>query len=130
MIQRFIDHFVAKIEERRERFTRVVLDAQEGADTLVISYGITARSAREAVIQARHRNRFVSHLMILSIWPVPEKVIREAAREVKRVIVPELNMGQYILEVQRVLGPGIDVIGVNKMDTTLLSPDEILKRLA
>ncbi|MBI5197459.1 MAG: 2-oxoacid:acceptor oxidoreductase subunit alpha, partial [Nitrospirae bacterium] len=77
----------------------------------------------------RQRGRGVSHLIIHSIWPVPEKAIREAAREVKRVIVPELNMGQYILEVRRVLGPAVDLVGVNKMNTTLLSPEEILAKI-
>jgi 2-oxoglutarate ferredoxin oxidoreductase subunit alpha len=128
-IQRFIDHFVAKIEDRRERLARVSFDPEEGAEILVISYGITARSAREAVREARRRNRRASHLMVHSIWPVPEKAIREAAAGVRRVIVPEMNMGQYLLEVQRVLGPGVEVAGVQKMDTTLISPEEILAEM-
>jgi 2-oxoglutarate ferredoxin oxidoreductase subunit alpha len=47
---------------------------------------------------------------------------------IKKVIVPEMNMGQYILDIQRLASPGIDIIGVNKMDTTLISPTEILNQ--
>jgi 2-oxoglutarate ferredoxin oxidoreductase subunit alpha len=45
----------------------------------------------------------------------------------KRVIVPEMNMGQYLLEIQRLAPSGVEVIGVNKMNTSLLSPGEIEK---
>jgi 2-oxoglutarate ferredoxin oxidoreductase subunit alpha len=47
---------------------------------------------------------------------------------IKRVVVPEMNMGQYIQEIQRLIPTGVEVVGVNKMDTTLLSPDEIIER--
>jgi 2-oxoglutarate ferredoxin oxidoreductase subunit alpha len=129
IVQRFIDHLVSKIEKRKDRLCRVSADLADGADLLVISFGITARSAREAVKMARERGRRVSHLMIHSIWPVPETAIRSAARGVRRVVVPELNTGQYVLEVQRVIGSGAEVVGGHKMDTTLLSPGAILDRL-
>jgi 2-oxoglutarate ferredoxin oxidoreductase subunit alpha len=129
IVQRFIDHLVSKIEKRKDRLCRVSADLADGADLLVISFGITARSAREAVKMARERGSRVSHLMIHSIWPVPETAIRSAARGVRRVVVPELNTGQYVLEVQRVIGSGAEVVGVHKMDTTLLSPEAILDRL-
>ncbi|MBI4716099.1 MAG: pyruvate flavodoxin/ferredoxin oxidoreductase [Nitrospirae bacterium] len=128
-IQRLIDHFVAKIEDRREELTRIVFDRQEGAETLVVSYGITARSAREAVAAARKEGNRVSHLLVYSLWPVPETAIREAARGVRRVVVPEMNMGQYRLEIERIVGREAEVAGVNKMDTTLISPVEIMEAL-
>jgi 2-oxoglutarate ferredoxin oxidoreductase subunit alpha len=47
---------------------------------------------------------------------------------VSRVVVPEMNMGQYVQEIERLAPRGVDVIGVGKMNTTLLSPGEILER--
>jgi 2-oxoglutarate ferredoxin oxidoreductase subunit alpha len=57
---------------------------------------------------------------------VPEKVIRAAMERKKKVIVPEMNLGQYILEIKRLAPPDIEVIGVLKMNTKLISPQEIM----
>jgi 2-oxoglutarate ferredoxin oxidoreductase subunit alpha len=63
-----------------------------------------------------------------TLWPVPESAIRSALRGIKKVIVPEMNMGQYRIEVERLAPPGVEIVGVNKMDTTLVSPQEILDK--
>lgn len=127
-IQRFIDHYEAKIMRHRDEIAMVRADLQDGADTLVISYGITARSAAEAVAAARRYGKKISHLVIYTIWPSPEKQILEAARGAKRIVVPELNAGQYRLEIERIVGREIEVVGVNKFNTELLSPEEIIAR--
>lgn len=107
-------------------FTR--LDAQDGATTLIVSYGITARSMVEAAQHARANGKRVSTLTIQSLWPLPEKSLRDALRGITRVIVPELNLGQYRLESERVayaLDPRPQVIGVNRVDGELIAPEEI-----
>ena len=62
------------------------------------------------------------------MFPVPEKVIRSALKGIKKVIVPEMNMGQYLIEIERLACGSAEVIGVNKMDTTLISPQMILEK--
>jgi 2-oxoglutarate ferredoxin oxidoreductase subunit alpha len=47
---------------------------------------------------------------------------------VATIVVPEMNMGQYRVEIQRLAPAGVEVVGVGKMDTTLVSPSEILER--
>lgn len=128
IIQEMIDHFHAKIERAADKIALVRKDLQEGAETLVISYGIISRSARVAVDEARSRGAKISSLVLQTLWPVPESAIRSAMRGVKKVVVPEMNMGQYLVEIQRIAPRDIKVVGVNKMDTTLLSPREILDR--
>jgi 2-oxoglutarate ferredoxin oxidoreductase subunit alpha len=128
VIQEMIDHFHAKIERAADKIALVKADVQEGAETLVVSYGVISRSARVAVDEARSQGAGVSSLVLQTLWPVPESAIRSAMKGVKKVVVPEMNMGQYLLEVQRIAPRDVEVIGVNKMDTTLLSPREILDR--
>jgi 2-oxoglutarate ferredoxin oxidoreductase subunit alpha len=70
----------------------------------------------------------VSSLTLQSLYPVPRTVLIKALAGIKRVVVPEMNMGQYIQEIQRLIHTGVEVVGVNKMNTTLLSPDEIIER--
>jgi 2-oxoglutarate ferredoxin oxidoreductase subunit alpha len=128
VIQEMIDHYIAKIEAAADDLTLVKEDYEEGAETLVISYGIISRSAAVAVREARLKGRRVSFLVLQTLWPVPEKAIRDAMSGVKKVIVPEMNMGQYLVEIERLAPPSIELVGVGKMDTTLLSPREIIER--
>ncbi|MFH1754952.1 MAG: pyruvate flavodoxin/ferredoxin oxidoreductase [Candidatus Latescibacterota bacterium] len=127
-IQEMIDHYAAKINAAVEDMTLVKADLEDGADILVISYGIISRSVAVAVKEARSQGVKISSLVLQTIWPVPEKAIQTAMRGVKKVIVPEMNMGQYLIEIERLAPRDIEVVGVNKMNTTLISPREILER--
>ena len=128
VIQRMIDHYAAKIESAEEDIALVKQDIEADAETLMISYGITSRSVAVAVKKMREQGYKVSSLTLQSLYPVPRTALSKALAGIKRVVVPEMNMGQYIQEIQRLIPTGVEVVGVNKMDTTLLSPDEIIER--
>lgn len=133
-VARLNEHLAAKIEAHREEIELVSSDPQPGAKALVISYGITARSAIDAVHMSRRNGKKVSNLIILSLWPVPETAITKALRGIQRVIVPELNLGQYRLEMERLInrtdiGARPEVVGVNRVDGELISPQQILEEL-
>jgi 2-oxoglutarate ferredoxin oxidoreductase subunit alpha len=124
-IGEMIDHYRAKIERSADRLARFRTDREEGAETLVVSYGIVSRSAAVAVREARRRGAKISSIVLQTLWPVPESALRRAMAGMKRVIVPEMNLGQYRREIERLAPPGAEVVGVNKMNTTLLAPGEI-----
>ncbi len=128
VIQEMIDHYAAKIDRAIDDITLVKKDFEEGAEVLLISYGIVSRSTAVAVREARSQGHKVSSLVLQTLWPVPEKVIKAAMTGVKKVVVPEMNMGQYLIEIRRLAPPGIEVVGVCKMNTTLVSPTEILEQ--
>ena len=125
---RINQHLNAKILEAVDEISHVDLDIQQGAETLIISFGITAPSAAEAVDIARSQGARVSALTVYSLWPVPQREIRRALRGIKKIVVPEMNMGLYLREIQRLASDGQDVIGVNRVDGGLIEPGEILKR--
>jgi len=127
-IQAMIDHFHAKIDGAADEIALVKEDLQPDAETLVLSYGVTSRSASVAVRRAREKGRKVSSLVLQTLFPVPEKAVRRAMNGVRRIVVPEMNMGQYVLEVERLAPRGVEVVSVGKMNTTLVSPQEILDR--
>jgi 2-oxoglutarate ferredoxin oxidoreductase subunit alpha len=128
VIQEMIDHYTAKIDGAAEEIALYRHDPQEGAETLVVSYGVTSRAAAVAVRKARVGGRKVSSLVLQTLYPVPETILRRAMEGMRRVIVPEMNLGQYRFEVERLAPAGVQVSGVNRMDTTLISPDDILVR--
>jgi 2-oxoglutarate ferredoxin oxidoreductase subunit alpha len=125
-IQEMVDHYAAKIESAVDDLTLVKTDFQKGAEILVVSYGITSRSAAVAVQEARSQGKKVSCLVLQTLWPVPESAIKSAMRGMKKIVVPEMNMGQYLKEIEGLAPPQAAVVGVSKMDTTLVSPQEIL----
>lgn len=100
-------------------------DGTKDARTLVVAYGATARSARHAVELARQHGRRVGFLKLKTLWPFPEEVVEEAAEGTRRVVVPEMNLGQLALEVERVVGRR-KVRRVNRADGEMLKPAEIL----
>jgi len=97
----------------------------EEADTLVVAYGVTARSACHAVKLARLRGRRAGLLQLKTLWPFPEEIVMRAAERIHRVVVPEMNLGQIALEVERVVGRR-KVRRVNRADGGILRPGEIL----
>jgi len=127
-VRRLNEHLSAKIENHLDEITLTRANFQGGAETLIISYGITTCSVDEAVSIARRKGIKVSSLTIHSLWPVPEKQIRDAINGVKRVVIPELNLGQYRREIERLANEEQDVIGVHRVDGELISPIEILDR--
>lgn len=126
-------HLDAKIEAHKEEIELTSADLQPGSRSLVVSYGITALSALEAVANARREGQKVSSLVLHSVWPVPESAITKALQGVERVIVPELNLGQYGRELERLAstqftsGSHLKVVGVNRVDGELIAPEQIME---
>jgi 2-oxoglutarate ferredoxin oxidoreductase subunit alpha len=73
----------------------------EDADVVVVSYGISARIAVRAVQDARQRGLKVGMLRLRTAWPFPEERIRSLSRRVRGFVVPEINLGQMVREVER-----------------------------
>jgi 2-oxoglutarate ferredoxin oxidoreductase subunit alpha len=127
-LDRLNRHLMEKIEKHASEIALTRADIEEGAETLIISYGITAQSMFAAVELARERGIKVSALGIQTLWPVPEKAIRKVMKKAKRVFVPELNFGQYRREIERLAQPQQEIIGINRVDGGLITPDDILKK--
>lgn len=120
-VGRLNEHLRAKIEEHRDEIELVVADLDAGADTLFLSYGSTAGAMREAVTNLRAAGHAVSALTIQSLWPVPETAIAAALTGVRRVIVAELNHGQYRREIERLAG-SVQVEGLHRVDGESIPP--------
>ena len=124
-----IGPWIARVFRKIERNLRDIFiyetDQVEDAEAVIIAYGATARSARHAVKQARERGLKVGFLRLSTIWPFPEEIVEDVAERIHRVIVPEMNLGQLALEVERVVGRR-KVIRVGKANGEMIAPREIL----
>jgi len=119
-------HLAAKIEDHLDELEFLSLDLQPGARTVVVSYGVTAGAVRAAVRQARREGRALSSVTVHGLWPVPERALRRAVEAHERVLVAELNAGQYRRELAR-LSPGRDVRGLCRLDGEIVSPSQVLE---
>jgi 2-oxoglutarate ferredoxin oxidoreductase subunit alpha len=126
-IEKKLTHLRDKIMLNRRAMDLVRRDLDPAADTLVVSYGLPDGAARVAVRRARGMGAAVSHLTLLGLWPIAEEVIREAADEsrIRRVILPELNIGLYVNELRRIVHHA-DVQSILRFDGGLISPEQIL----
>ncbi len=121
-------HLWEKIAAHRHELEHVHLDLEEGAETLFIAFGTTARAMEEAVALGRKQGMHLSSATLHTLWPVPEQSIRQAARGVHRVIVAELNPGLYVREIERLLAPhGIEVRSLHRIDGKLIPPQDFLE---
>jgi len=93
-----------KIRVNRKDIIRCEEYGIEDADIIVCAYGITARVARRAVQQARDAGIRAGLLRLITIWPFAEDRIRELAQQAEAFVVPEINYGQIVLEVERCAG--------------------------
>jgi len=124
-----MDRLFAKINDNLDDIIMIEEDIRPEDNIVVLAYGSTVRSAISAVNEARKEGINAGWLKLKTIWPFAEKRIKELAEGVDTIIVPELNMGQLIIEVERNACALADVVGVNKYDGTLIKPEEILNRI-
>lgn len=118
-----------KIRRASDELVMVEQDGVEDADVVVVSYGITSRVAERGIQMARAQGLKVGRLRLLCVWPFPEKLIRSLARRVKALVVPELNMGQIVLEVERCARGQCEVISVPHAGGSVHQPAEILEAI-
>ena len=101
----------------------------EDADLVIIAFGCVARSAHRAMVEARAMGLKVGLLKLITLWPFPRRFVEPLTRAGKTLLIPEMNMGQISREVKRVNQGMTPVITVNKIDGTLITPQEILDKI-
>ncbi len=122
---RELRRMVCKVQDKVHElamFNRYRLD---DASLAIISYGITSRPAQSAVDHLRDDGVRAGLLSLKTLWPFPDHLVREVSERVERIIVPELNMGQLVREIERAAAGRCEVIPVGRIDGHLLTPDQI-----
>jgi 2-oxoglutarate ferredoxin oxidoreductase subunit alpha len=128
-IQPWFGRIFRKIDGHVSDIVRVQGEHLEDAKVAIVSYGATARSAREAMTLARAKRRRVGALKLLTIWPFAREEIDRLAESVEKIIVPEMNLGQLVLEVERVVAGRCRVVPVGRSDGEMVTPQQILAAL-
>ena len=118
------DRLRDKLETSLDTFTFFDEHQTPDADALVITYGISARAAMTAAKKLSDSGTPVSVLTLKTLWPLPEELIKNKATPYSRVFVIEMNLGQYVNEIRRIL-PDHSVLFLGQMDGNLITPSQI-----
>ncbi len=128
-INAFLMRLNTKLDRYRDDIVQVERTDLDDARVAVITFGSSARSARQAVRAARAEELPVGMLRIQTLWPFPTEEIRALRGQITHAIVPELNLGQVAHEVEHALGCDVDVVRINRISGDPIPPDEILETI-
>lgn len=99
------------------------------ADILLVAIGSSARAARQAVKMAREKGIKAGLFRPITLWPFPDEKLRGLAKKAQAIIVPEMNLGQLSLEVERVAHRDIRIEGVHSAGGEAINPTQIMKAI-
>lgn len=118
-----------KIMHVQDEITHFEEFFMEDAQYAVVAYGGTARTVYEAVRTAREQGLKVGMVRLMTIWPFADKIIKKTAKQVKAILVPELNYGQLVGEVERAAGGNARVKLLAKYNTEIFTPQELVNAI-
>lgn len=126
---KMIRHLTDKIEKNKADIVKTKRFEMDDAEYVIVAYGGSVRSALGAMKLARKKGLKVGVLQLITVWPVADQEITEVLHTAKAVFVPELNLGQYIAEIQKYNTNNIPLVGINRVDSYAILPSQILEKI-
>jgi 2-oxoglutarate ferredoxin oxidoreductase subunit alpha len=123
---RLVRRLIDKIRLNADRIIKLQEEHLDDAEVVIVSYGISARTAKSAVAMARAKGCRVGFLRLITVWPFPEQRIRELSRRISAFVVPEINFGQIAREVERCAGGRAHTLAVTHAGGAIHHPGKIL----
>jgi 2-oxoglutarate/2-oxoacid ferredoxin oxidoreductase subunit alpha len=124
--EQMMERLIRKIRANRDSIIRTENVCLDDAEVVVVAYGISARSARHAVQEARAKGIRAGLIKLETVWPFPEELIRSVASRVRALVMPEINAGQMVLELERCAGGACPVRLVAQYGGALIPPVKVL----
>ncbi len=123
----FVRRLMGKVLEHRAEITRTEPLYLDDADVVFVTFGAMARSAKEAVKLGRAAGHRLGMLRLETVWPFPDEEVRAAVSGARRVVVPEMSLGQFEREVRRAIaGIDVEVVPLQRVDTHFITYEQML----
>lgn len=126
--QKLVQRLCDKIRKNSDKIVQVKEVMMEDAEIAVVAYGIESRAALSAVRKARNEGIKAGLLRLVTLWPFPDKQVAEVAKNTKMLVVPEMNYGQLVREVERA-AKSTPVTFLPKLGEEPHRPEEILEAI-
>ncbi len=127
--EKCVRRLVDKIRLNADKIVKFEEEDIDNCDVVVVSYGITSRVALRAIQKAKEKGIKVGHLRLITVWPFPEKRIKQISEKVKAFVMPEINYGQVYFELERVVGGKASVHLVPHGGGTVHNPEVIYQKI-
>jgi len=127
--EKLVRRLVEKIRKNTDEIVEYEEEGTDDAEIVVLSYGISSRVAIPAIQKARKEGLKVGVLRLVVVWPFPEKRVFELSKKIKSFIVPEINYGQIVLEVERAVHGNCEAIVVPHGGGWVHNPEDIYKAI-
>lgn len=124
-----VRHLMDKVNKHTEDIIWLEEEDVEGAEIVIMAYGISSRVVRPAIARARKEGIKVGLIKMVTVWPFPEKRVRELANQVKSLIMVEMNYGQVYLDMERCAAEKCRTYLVGSAGGTVHNPDDIYKTI-
>ncbi len=129
-----IDYCIKRINNKLKKYYDdiVMVEKMEEEDSkiAVLTYGSTARPVKSAIEMAKKNGIKVDFIRPITIWPFPEKEVREMASRVDKILVPEMNFeGQVAGLVRQSIEGAAEVIQFNKISGLPMYAEEIYQQI-
>ncbi len=121
-----VARLVNKIRDHRSEIIQLEEQHLDDAEVVVVSYGISARTSLWPIEMARREGIRVGYLRLISVWPFPDERIRGLAKGIRAFVVPEINMGQIVREVERCAAGQAMTFAANRAGGDILEPHYVL----
>ncbi|WP_300726305.1 3-methyl-2-oxobutanoate dehydrogenase subunit VorB [uncultured Bacteroides sp.] len=122
-------HMQAKYEEIQAKEYRYEEIDCNDAEYLIVAFGSCARIAQKAMEHAREEGVKVGLFRPITLWPFPSKPLADRAKQVKGILVVELNSGQMIEDVQLAVKCSVPVEHFGRLGGIVPDPDEVIDAL-
>ena len=119
------NRIIRKVNRCRDELVEYKEFMMDDAEICVISFGSVSRSSLRAIKELREEGIKVGHFRPVTMWPFPDKEIAELSKRVKHIIVPEINAGQMVLEVERAVKGKCEIHAHSLLNGELYKPAEI-----
>lgn len=99
----------------------------EDATVVVVCYGFTARSSLFAVERMREEGKKIGVVRLKTLWPFASEVISDIGSRVKKMLVPEMNLGQVAGEIMKYAS--CDVVPYHQVNGEIIHPKTVIEQL-
>jgi 2-oxoglutarate ferredoxin oxidoreductase subunit alpha len=127
--ERLVKRITEKILDDADKLVSIEKLNLDDAEIAFVTYGATARPAESAMEIARKEGKKVGLLRLKITWPFPEKELEKVAKNVDKIIVPEMNLGQMYHPIREVACKHCEVISAPKIGGEMHLPMELYKYL-
>jgi 2-oxoglutarate ferredoxin oxidoreductase subunit alpha len=118
-----------KYERMKEQEVRFESFRTEDATFVLAAFGSVARVVKTAVDLAREQGMKAGLFRPVTLFPFPEKALRDLSGKVKRFLTVELNTGQMVEDVKLSVNRDVNVFFYGRPPGSLPSPEEILEEI-